>query len=42
MAEGGVNWINIPPQQIYANNMGGGLINEWGIMSSEYGNAKYE
>ena len=28
--------INIPPQQIHANRKGGGLINEGGIMSSEY------
>ena len=29
--------INIPPQQIFANSKGGGLIIEGGIMSSEYG-----
>ena len=28
--------INIPPQQIHANS-NGGLINEGGVMSSEYG-----
>ena len=28
--------INIPPQQIHANSKGG-LINEEGVMSSEYG-----
>ena len=28
--------INVPPQQIHANGKGG-LINEGGVMSSEYG-----
>ena len=31
--------INIPPQQIHANSKGG-LINEGGVMSSEYGISK--
>ena len=39
MAEGGRKLeINIPPQQIYANSKGEGLIIEGGILSFEYGN----
>ena len=30
--------INILQQQIHANSKGAGLINEGGVMSSEYGN----
>ena len=30
--------INIPQQQIHANSKGAGLINEGGVMLSEYGN----